>query len=119
MIDAIASQVVGQIGPIQVGDRAATPFVDPGGETPGSSRPVTDPGGETSAFSTRLQDAMRALEATAAQSDATSEAMIAGEVDIHEAMVAMEKADLVLRIAGTVRNKVIDAYQQLMQAAGA
>ncbi len=69
-------------------------------------------------FGARLESAMADLETTAAGADATSEGLVTGEVDIHEAMVAMEKADLVLRVAGTVRNKVIDAYQQLLQAGG-
>lgn len=69
-------------------------------------------------FGVHFQEALADLERTTAQADATAEGLVTGEVDIHEAMVAMEKADLTLRVAGTVRNKVIDAYQQLMQAAG-
>jgi flagellar hook-basal body complex protein FliE len=69
-------------------------------------------------FGAHLQDALADLERTTTAADNTAEGLVTGEVDIHEAMVAMEKADLVLRVAGTVRNKVIDAYQQLMQAAG-
>jgi flagellar hook-basal body complex protein FliE len=69
-------------------------------------------------FGARLHAAIADLETTAVSADATTEGLVTGEVDIHEAMVAMEKADLVLRVAGTVRNKVIEAYQQLMQASG-
>lgn len=69
-------------------------------------------------FGVHFKNALGELERTTAQADATSEGLVTGEVDIHEAMVAMEKADLVLRVAGTVRNKVIDAYQQLMQVSG-
>ena len=65
-----------------------------------------------------MHAAIADLETTATSADVTSEGLVTGEVDIHEAMVAMEKADLVLRVAGTVRNKVIEAYQQLMQAGG-
>lgn len=103
MSAAISTAAIAPIRPIETGDRASSPVAGSEG---------------TSGFAGRLHDAMQALETTAAQSDATGEALVAGEVDIHEAMVAMEKADLVLRMAGTVRNKVIDAYQQLMQAAG-
>ena len=69
-------------------------------------------------FGVHFKDALADLERSTAQADNTAEGLVTGEVDIHEAMVAMEKADLTLRVAGTVRNKVIDAYQQLMQAAG-
>jgi flagellar hook-basal body complex protein FliE len=69
-------------------------------------------------FDASLRDAMAALEQNVTDADATTEGLVTGEVDIHEAMVAMEKADLTLRVAGTVRTKVIEAYQQLMQVAG-
>jgi flagellar hook-basal body complex protein FliE len=74
--------------------------------------------GDDGGFGVHFEHALGDLERTTAQADTTAEGLVTGEVDIHEAMVAMEKADLVLRVAGTVRNKVIDAYQQLMQAAG-
>jgi flagellar hook-basal body complex protein FliE len=71
-----------------------------------------------SAFGDKLEAAMADLEKTTTEADAAGEGLVTGEVDLHEAMVSIEKADLVLRVAGTVRNKVIDAYQQLVQAAG-
>lgn len=69
-------------------------------------------------FDASLRTAMAELEQNVTEADATTEGLVTGEVDIHEAMVAMEKADLTLRVAGTVRTKVIEAYQQLMQVAG-
>lgn len=80
--------------------------------------PKRSDGEDDGGFGVHFQNALGELERTTAQADATSEGLVTGEVDIHEAMVAMEKADLVLRVAGTVRNKVIDAYQQLMQVSG-
>ncbi|PIR22444.1 MAG: flagellar hook-basal body complex protein FliE [Deltaproteobacteria bacterium CG11_big_fil_rev_8_21_14_0_20_45_16] len=35
--------------------------------------------------------------------------------NLHEAVLAMEMADTSLRLAVTVRNKVIDAYQEIMR----
>jgi len=70
------------------------------------------------AFAAQFEAALTDLGNTAQSADATSEGLVTGEVDIHEAMVAMEKADVALRVAGTVRTKVIDAYQQLLQASG-
>jgi flagellar hook-basal body complex protein FliE len=69
-------------------------------------------------FAAQFEAALTDLGNTAQAADATSEGLVTGEVDIHEAMVAMEKADLALRVAGTVRTKVIDAYQQLLQTSG-
>jgi len=79
---------------------------------------VADEGTGGTAFGDKLEAAMADLEKTTTEADAAGEGLVTGEVDLHEAMVSIEKADLVLRVAGTVRNKVIDAYQQLVQAAG-
>ena len=38
-----------------------------------------------------------------------------GEKNLHEAMIAMEKADISLRFAVQIRNKAIDAYQEIMR----
>jgi flagellar hook-basal body complex protein FliE len=92
-----------------VGDAAVT-----GAATP----VVANEGTGGTAFGDRLEAAMADLEKTTTEADAAGEGLVTGEVDLHEAMVSIEKADLVLRVAGTVRNKMIEAYQQLVQAAG-
>jgi flagellar hook-basal body complex protein FliE len=38
-----------------------------------------------------------------------------GTSNIHETMIAMEKADLSFRLMLQVRNKVVDAYQEVMR----
>lgn len=38
-----------------------------------------------------------------------------GNVNLHEMMIAMEKADISLRFLVQVRNKAIDAYQEIMR----
>ncbi len=37
------------------------------------------------------------------------------EKNLHDAMIAMEKADISLRYMVQVRNKAIDAYQEIMR----
>jgi len=34
---------------------------------------------------------------------------------IHEAMIALEKANISFRVMMTVRNKIMDAYQEIMR----
>jgi flagellar hook-basal body complex protein FliE len=36
-------------------------------------------------------------------------------VDVHEAMIATQKADIAFELALQVRNKAVGAYQQMMQ----
>ncbi len=38
-----------------------------------------------------------------------------GEQSLHEAMLSMEKADISLRYMVQVRNKALDAYQEVMR----
>jgi flagellar hook-basal body complex protein FliE len=85
---------------------------------PATGTPAAGEATGKGAFGDHLAEALADLEESANKADTAGEGLVTGEVDLHEAMVAMEKADLTLRIAGTVRNKVIDAYQQLLQAAG-
>lgn len=51
-------------------------------------------------------------------SDKAGAELMSGQVELHEAMVRMEKADLMLKLGTTVRNKLLDAYQQLLTSAG-
>lgn len=58
-------------------------------------------------------------DSLAQSSDRAGHKVMTGEIEIHEAMVQIEKADLMLKLGATVRNKVLDAYQQLLSSAGA
>ena len=50
------------------------------------------------------------------QADMSVHRLATGESEsVHETMLALAKADLSLRMFVEVRNKVIDAYQQVMQ----
>jgi flagellar hook-basal body complex protein FliE len=50
------------------------------------------------------------------QADQAIQQLHAGdEKNLHEAMIAMEKADISLRYMVQVRNKAIDAYQEVMR----
>ena len=40
--------------------------------------------------------------------------LLEGKADIHEVMVASQKVDLSMRLLLTVRNKVIEAYKEIM-----
>ena len=41
--------------------------------------------------------------------------VVANEKDIHETMIAMEKADISFKLVMTVRNKLIGAYEEIMR----
>jgi len=49
----------------------------------------------------------------AADDEATKSALGAG--NLHETALALEKADVSMRVLTKVRNKVVDAYQEIMR----
>ncbi|NCN28572.1 flagellar hook-basal body complex protein FliE [bacterium] len=59
-----------------------------------------------------LQDTNKALKgADKAATDLTT-----GRADnLHNVMIAMEKADLSLRTVNSIRNKMVEAYQEIMR----
>ena len=40
--------------------------------------------------------------------------LLQGKADIHETMIALQKADISMRLLLTIRNKVIEAYREIM-----
>ena len=41
--------------------------------------------------------------------------MLDGSGDVHEAMIALQQADLMLQFTVQVRNKLVQAYQEIMR----
>lgn len=80
------------------------------GETGGPAQP------HDGSFGDVLNRAMKQLEGLQANADAATLQLVSGQpVEIHEAMLAMEEASLGLQLAVQVRNKVMEAYQEIMR----
>ena len=66
-------------------------------------------------FGEVLTDAIRSVDQSQFQADDKLRDLASGKnVDIHGTMIAMEEADITLRTMTSVRDKVVDAYQKLM-----
>lgn len=76
------------------------------------SVPKENTQGISETFGKILTEASKNLEAA---DDAITQSSTGGPVDLHEVMIAMEKADISLRMLVQVRNKAIDAYQEIMR----
>src|ERR1044071_5123474 len=67
-------------------------------------------------FCSALRDAVSAHGQLGAKADASSLALAKGDpVDIHEVMLNTEQASLGFSMALQVRNKLVDAYQEVMR----
>lgn len=75
-----------------------------------------DPNALTPSFGQTLQSALGQVGDLQAQSGEMTRAFAAGQTtDIHSVMIASEKASVALQLTAQVRNKVIDAYQEVMR----
>lgn len=67
-------------------------------------------------FKDMLLDAIYSVNLLQQESDAITEDFIAGRTDsIHSVMIAGTKASLALDFMIEVRNKILDAYQEIMR----
>ena len=67
-------------------------------------------------FGEFLIGALEGVNQMQVEADRSIENLTTGDSkDIHQTMIAMEKADVSLKLMVQVRDKVVDAYKQLMQ----
>lgn len=83
---------------------------NPGGET----APVED--GNAASFANVLKSKLTDLNAQQVDSGKASEDMATGRVDdVAQTMLRIEQANVSLQMATQVRNKVIEAYQEVLR----
>lgn len=66
-------------------------------------------------FGDKLSALLDRVEAPQQEADFEAERLAVGEGNLHEAALALEKADITLRLAVRSRNKVVEAYQEIMR----
>lgn len=79
-----------------------------------------EPGGvgagrQTPGFGDALTRMVEAVEATNAEANSAVGQMIDGTGDVHDAMIALQRADLTLQLTVQVKNKLVQAYQEIMR----
>ncbi|MDR5708901.1 MAG: flagellar hook-basal body complex protein FliE [Armatimonadota bacterium] len=81
--------------------------------TPVSVSPLRE---TLSAFAEALERAVRSADELQRRADAAATALADGRTDdVHAVMVAMEEANLALQLAIQVRNRLLEAYQELIR----
>ena len=66
-------------------------------------------------FADALGQALQSVEKLQLDADRSADEVAMGGGNLHETALALEKADVALRVATKVRNKVVDAYQEIMR----
>jgi len=81
--------------------------------TASGSRAVEEQG---QSFGNLLQKALQEVDRLQDEAEAASRAFVEWKVeDLHQVILAGEKAALALQLTVQVRNKVVEAYQELMR----
>ena len=80
-----------------------------------SARPATqaDPG--SGAIAEGLRQGVRDFAATLRQGEETAQAAMIGKADPHALVQALAQSELAVETAVTVRNKVVEAYQEILR----
>lgn len=66
-------------------------------------------------FGDMLNTQLQKVEASQAKADALTQQLVGGEpVELHEVLIATQEAKLMLEMTMQVRNKVVEAYKEMM-----
>ena len=79
-----------------------------------AAKPATEPGEATGALDT-AKSVFQDFASTLAQSEATAKAAMIGDPDPHALVTALAQTELVVETAVSVRNKVVEAYQEILR----
>ena len=84
----------------------------------GPEGPKKVPGSEKGAgsFAAAQNSSLTEVNRMQQQADAAISALATGDkVSMHDAMIAMEQADVSFRLMMQVRNKIVEAYQEILR----
>ena len=80
---------------------------------PTPSAPKSQPGGS---FGNLLKDAIQQVNDVDKTSQGELQKFMSNESDLHSVMISLEKADLSFQMMMQVRNKIVQAYQEIMKS---
>lgn len=66
-------------------------------------------------FSDLLHSALQKIEETTSTANQAVSGMLNNSVDVHEAMIALHEAEETFEITVAIRNKFVQAYQEIMR----
>ena len=67
-------------------------------------------------FAEQVQDVLEEVNASQVSAENAAEAFASGERnDMHGTMIALEQADITLRLVSNVRSRLVEAYREVMR----
>ena len=70
---------------------------------------------ESSGFAAALKDGLGTMEAQVNRTNEVHVDVLAGRLDLHEVAAQLKESEITFQFALTVRNKLIDAYREVMR----
>ncbi|WP_397541809.1 flagellar hook-basal body complex protein FliE [Roseovarius salis] len=80
-----------------------------------AARPATEPNAGQPATGGTVNDLARDFATTLQQSEELSKQAIAGDADPHALVEALAHTELAVKTAVTVRDKVVEAYREILR----
>ncbi len=88
----------------------STPLITPA-ETPGAK-----PSEKTTSFGEVLKDSLKQVNSLQQEADASIQSLATGgAASLHDTMLAVQKAELSFKLMMQVRNKIVEAYQEVLR----
>lgn len=76
-----------------------------------ASKPATEPGD----IGTSMRGAVNDFSKMLAETEATAQSAMTGDADPHALVQALAQTELAVETAVTIRNKVVEAYQEILR----
>ncbi|MEQ8897790.1 MAG: flagellar hook-basal body complex protein FliE [Roseovarius sp.] len=80
-----------------------------------AARPATEPNADQPGAGEAVKDLARDFAATLRESETLAKASMTGEADPHALVQALAQTELAVEAAVTVRDKVVEAYQEILR----
>lgn len=85
------------------------------GTLAGTVAPGAPAATSASGFADSLARLVSATESASARANDAVGQMLDGTGDVHDAMIALQRADMTLQLTVQVKNKLVSAYQEIMR----
>jgi len=83
--------------------------------TPGTGGAAGAPAATGEGFGEALAKMITSSEQSGDAANSAVEQMLGGTGDVHDAMIALQRAELTLQLTVQVRNKLVQAYQEILK----
>ena len=96
---------------LPIGSISSLPVATPAAGSSSSAAAPSASGG----FGESLSRLVGSVDSSSSAANQAVDHMLEGTGDVHEAMIALQRAELTLQLTVQVRNKLVQAYQDVMR----